>query len=511
MRTMPRVVLITAAFGFVVIAGNAMLAQSARGPQSQQNTRRVAQPLVQRALANGRVRVIVGLNAGAVPEGLLTAAQRGRQRARIAQAQTAVLTDLRAFNFGQVKRFSMIAGMALEADLAGLDVLAAHPDVAYLEEDKLSAPTLAQSTVIVGAPTVWALSNTGAGQAVAILDTGVERLHAFFGGRVVSEACYSTTSVPNSSTSVCPGGVPSATGTGTGGPCPFSAPSSNDCHHGTHVAGIAAGSGATFHGVARSANIIAIQVFSRFDKPSICGGANFTPCALSFSSDQILGMQRVYDLRTTFNVAAANMSLGGGPVTSQATCDANNASEKAAIDALRSVGIATVISSGNNGSANGISEPGCISTAVSVGSTTDGSNGAPAIDSISSFSNSASFLNLLAPGHFITSSIPGNNFAIFAGTSMAAPHVTGAWALIKAGVPSASVSQVLNALSTTGTGILDGRNGITKPRINVALALASLTPGTGPDGIRNPALGQPGNPDVRPPALAAAARQGMDR
>ena len=500
MRPIQRVAVIGIFLGAAVIAGNVMVAQSGRTAQSQGGVaRRSPQSLVDKALAQGRVRVIVGLNVPTVPEGLLNAADRANQRARIDQAQTAVLGDLAAFNFGEVKRFSIVAGMSLEAELAALDVLSAHPAVAYLEEDKALPPHLLQSTAIISAPTVWGAGNTGAGWAVAILDTGVDKAHTFMGGRVVSEACYSTTSAPNSSTSVCPGGASSSTAVGSGVPCTFSAPSSNDCHHGTHVAGIAAGSGATFHGVARGGNIIAIQVFSRFDSTSSCGGASFTPCALSWSSDQILGLQRVFELRTTFNIAAANMSLGGAPVSNQATCDSQNASQKAAIDTLRSAGIATVISSGNSGSSTGISAPGCISSAVSVGSTTDGSNGAPPIDNISSFSNSASFLNLLAPGQSITSSVPGggaNTFSTFAGTSMAAPHVAGAWALLKAAVPSASVTQVLNALSTTGLGILDTRNGITKPRINVAAAATALIASVDPDASGTPVPGSTTNPDI---------------
>ena len=60
---------------------------------------------------------------------------------------------------------------------------------------------------------------------------------------------------------------------------------------------------------------------------------------------------------------------------------------------------------------------------------------------------------------------------------MAAPHVAGAWAILKSKVPNASVSQVLSALTTTGVPILDIRNGITKPRIQVDAALNALTVG----------------------------------
>jgi hypothetical protein len=127
-----------------------------------------------------------------------------------------------------------------------------------------------------------------------------------------------------------------------------------------------------------------------------------------------------------------------------------------------------VIAAGNNGATNGISAPGCISSAISVGSTTKS-------DTISSFSNSASFLSVLAPGSSILSSVPGGGFAVFSGTSMATPHVAGAWAIVKQKSPQASVATVLDALVTTGALLTDPRNGITKPRIDVAGAVALIT------------------------------------
>ena len=67
------------------------------------------------------------------------------------------------------------------------------PQVTHIEEDRLFAPALASSVPVIGADTAWANGRTGAGQAVAILDTGVDKTHDFFnGGKVVSEACYST-------------------------------------------------------------------------------------------------------------------------------------------------------------------------------------------------------------------------------------------------------------------------------------------------------------------------------
>ncbi len=54
---------------------------------------------------------------------------------------------------------------------------------------------------------------------------------------------------------------------------------------------------------------------------------------------------------------------------------------------------------------------------------------------------------------------------------MAAPHVAGAWALYKQKFPQASVITALRALEQTGIPVLDPRNSITKPRINIAQAL----------------------------------------
>src|SRR5437667_362930 len=89
----------------------------------------------------------------------------------------------------------------------------------------------------------------------------------------------------------------------------------------------------------------------------------------------------------------------------------------------------------------------------------------------SSFSYSVSFLSPLAPGQWIDSSIPGGGFANFAGTSMATPHVAGAFAILKQATPTATVDQLLSALQGAGLPVTDARNSITKPRIRILNAL----------------------------------------
>jgi len=257
--------------------------------------------------------------------------------------------------------------------------------------------------------------------------------------------------------------------------------SMSGCDHGTHVAGIAAGRGSTFSGVAKDAGIIAIQVFLRMDNSS-SGQCQTYPCALTQISDQIQGLERVYELRNEFKIAAVNMSLGGGKSTTN--CDGIYSSIKMAIDNLRSVGIPTVAASGNDGFPDGISFPACISTAVSVGATTKS-------DLVAPYSNSASFLSLLAPGDNIYSSVPGGMYDYKSGTSMAAPHVAGAWAILKQKAPTATVTEVLSALQSTGVPVTDSRNNLTKPRIQVDAALNAVGPnqGTGWTAIDPPYIG----------------------
>ena len=424
------------------------------------------QELNDKAQAGGLVPVIVRIRATFRPEGEFTREIEAQaQRALINEVQGELLKELVGYDPESVKQFTFIPFVAVRVSTTGLASLRQSLKVLDIQEDAARQLSLTESVALIGGTNAWASGFTGAGQTVAIIDTGVDKNHPFLAGKVVSEACFSTNNSSQSLSSLCPGRVAATTAANSGLPCSLAGVG---CEHGTHVAGIAAGKGNSASGVAKDANLIAIQAFSRLDSTTSCSGGD-SPCIVSFDSDLISALERVYELRNDYSIAAVNMSLGGGRFTSN--CDASESSTKSAIDLLRSVGIATVVASGNNGYSNALSAPACISTAISVGSTKDYSS---QLDQISSYSNSASFLNLLAPGEGITSSVPGGAYATFGGTSMAAPHVAGAWAIARQKAPTAGVADILAAMTSTGVSITDPRNGIRKPRIQIDAALGAI-------------------------------------
>lgn len=457
--------------------------------------------LWQKIAAAGNVRVIIRMDVPLIQQ--LTAASTRFEGPDLTpaiglartQADTAlrnaientaarVSAELQGTDFNVMVRYQSIPFLALSVTAKSLSVLQDSPLVLDIEEDipikliepdapgldadkaktlapadTLDFPMLAESVPLVGAKKAWANGYSGKNWYVAVLDTGIRKTHQFFTGKTIYEACRST---GYNTGGDCPNGT--SVQNGSGAAAHFSS-SYSGYDHGTHVSGIATGNYGTKAGVAKDAGIIAVQIFSKFPA-SQCGGS---PCVMSWNSDCQAGLDYIYTIRGTYAIAAVNMSLGGGAYSSP--CDSD--SRKAAIDNLRSSGIATAIATGNGYYCHAVFAPACISTSVAVGASTKA-------DTEPAFNNWDERMQaLFAPGYKINSStgVSDTSYASWDGTSMATPHVAGAWAVLKSMIPSGSVANFLNALKSTGvpiTSVCDGyRQAI--PRIQIDRAVAALS------------------------------------
>ncbi len=401
-----------------------------------------------------RLRVLVGLDVATLPEAWLPEpGQAKRQRDAIRLSQLVLALRLLGQDVRVTHAYESLPYLGLDVALDALPALAASPEVTEITGDELLAPALGESVPLVEADRTRGAGDDGAGQVVAVVDSGVDAAHPFLAGRVVEEACFS-------GSGSCPDGRTVQIGPGAAAPCDYDL---KNCRHGTHVAGIVAGSASGLSGIAPGAQLIAIQVFSQ----QACGSGT---CALAHASDVVRALEHVYALRATYPIAAVNLSLGGREFAQQRRCARSQPALRAALDNLRAAGIAAVVAAGNSGAEGKLAMPACMPGAVSV-SATDKSN------TVSFFSNSAGFLDLLAPGRSITSSVPDGRFDIMNGTSMAAPHVAGAWAVMKQRHPEARVGQVLARLKRTGSRVR-GRRGKRTRLIQLAAATHEWPPPT---------------------------------
>lgn len=459
-----------------------------------------------------------------------TRATAERQRDAIDNAHTEVFDDL-PYSAGYKllsKKYENFPYASYIVDAEGEASLKSDPNVKSVTDNIYFAPGMYEVVETIGGSTTTGFSDgstnyDGDGFSVAILDTGVLKTHDSLSGKVIAEACFNTNASGGGVTvsSRCPGGVESSTASGSGADCV--AADATGCGHGTHVASIAASlpddvtvnsNPETLSGVAKSADIIAVNVFSEVVGVSVCG--NTDPCVRAMWDDILAALDYVLSgtIANSFSspVAATNMSLGASPYQdNQTTCDTASSSMisiNSAFASLRANGIAPVVSAGNDGDPNDypsnvgkIGMPGCLSNAIAVASTNKAGN------AIATYSNNGALVDILAPGGsydgvnqwstvLAASSEGVTQYTYKQGTSMAAPVVAGAFAVLREMHPNASVDQLLTLMQSSGVSVADSRDGysVTKSRLRLAQALAdspypTITSFSGPVGTVNEGAG----------------------
>lgn len=274
-------------------------------------------------------------------------------------------------------------------------------------------PNLDRSVAQIGAPAAWQAALTGKGVKVAVLDSGYDATHPDFKDRVIVAKGFTA----DDDGQVDEKDVLDRVG------------------HGTHTASTVAGTGAAsdgkYRGVAPDADLMIGKV---------CGYRNCETSAM------IAGMQWA----AGSGARVVNMSIGGGPT------DGTDILSQTVNELTASTGTLFVISAGNFGAEQSVSTPAAADAALAVASVTKS-------DTHSEFSSQGPRVGDLsvkpeisAPGSRIVAARAANtplepfavndSYAELSGTSMAAPHVTGAAAILAQQHPDWKAPELKSAL-----------------------------------------------------------------
>jgi len=304
------------------------------------------------------------------------------------------------------KKYKSLNAFSADVTEEGLEKLEENDNVEKILLVKPIKLQLDTSVSHIGGYTVHNLSLggyniTGEGQTICVIDTGIDYTHSALGN------CSSSDFLNGTCSKVIGGYDFGETDTN---PMDFHS-------HGTHVAGIATGNDSTYRGVAPGAKLVVAKVFTD-------AGAGSTSMAIS-------GIDWCITNRATYNISVITMSIGvtdggGNEILYNTSCDDTTTGDTSGLAAAASeaqaYGIFVDASSGNLGSTAGILAPSCGENVTSVGRSNE-TNGVAG-------GNRHSILDIIAPGS-VTSTVINQGFASKGGTSMSAPHVAGAAALLQ--------------------------------------------------------------------------------
>lgn len=293
-----------------------------------------------------------------------------------------------------------------------LDAVLQNPFVDFIEKDQpvdIFSQTLPTGINRVDADLSSTRSGNGGGTVnvdIAILDTGIDLQHPDLN-------VYSQKNFVSTSSAV------------------------DDNGHGTHVAGIAAAKDNSIGvvGVAPGAKLWAIKVLDSTGS--------------GYISTIIKGID--YVTQYAAQIEVANLSLG---------CECTSTALDTAIYNSIKAGVTYVVAAGNAGKDASTFSPAKNPNVIAVSAIGDSdgkcggkgpATGYGSDDTLASFSNYGSVVDMAAPGVKILSTYKGSSYATMSGTSMASPYVAGAAALYKSMHPSASPSEVRNSLISNGS------------------------------------------------------------
>ena len=352
----------------------------------------------------------------------------------------------------------VLDGLAVSLPTTGLQALSRVAGVASVYPDggyHLKAEALDQSLELIGADQLWGLpsfTSAGNGIKIGIIDEGIDQAHPFFNpagyvypaGFPKGDTTFTTPKVIVARAFAPPGETWKYAKT------PFD-PVNSD--HATHVAGIAAGDytaggvpgGGQLSGVAPRAYL---GNYKALTWPT-------TEFGLDGNAPEIAA---AVEAAVTDGMDIINLSLGEPEIEPARDVVV------AALNGAAKAGVVPTVAAGNEFQDTGygsISSPGSAGGAITAAAVTNGdviapfSSGGPTPVSLEMKPD------VSAPGVSILSSVPPREglWAEFSGTSMAAPHVAGAAALLRQRHPTWTVEQIKSALVLTGRAVLNTQGG----------------------------------------------------